>query len=139
MLSPGALISLTTDDPFPITLKETTTVLPSLPFPSQLPASALICSNDCCALGAANADAVNNNAASTTRIDFIFLSPCPAGRLFLLLPSHFFRVLCFHERLQVGQARLPEDAILLQPGINSSQWFWIELVKAVSALSMFIY
>jgi hypothetical protein len=51
----------------------------------------------------------------------------------------FFGVLGFYKRLQVGQTGLPEDAILLQPGIDRFQRFRIELVEAVSALAPFLH
>ena len=51
----------------------------------------------------------------------------------------FFGVLGFDKSLQVGQAGLPEDAILFQPGIHSFQRFRVELVKAVAAFPTFLH
>src|SRR5882724_4399919 len=81
MLSWGPVISLTTDDPLAITLKDTSTVFPSEVFPSQLPARFFSWSKDCCALVAANRDVVNTTrVVSNTRIDFILgFSPSPLG------------------------------------------------------------
>src|SRR5262249_20191668 len=42
----------------------------------------------------------------------------------------------FHKSLQVRQARLPEDPILLEPRIHRLQWLRIELIKAVTTLTV---
>ena len=51
----------------------------------------------------------------------------------------FFGYSGFDKSLQVGQAGLPEDPILFQPGIDSFQRFRIKLVKTVAAFAAFLY
>jgi hypothetical protein len=51
----------------------------------------------------------------------------------------FFSVFRFDEALKVGQAGLPKSAILLEPCVDSLEWFRIELIHAVSTFAMFIY
>jgi hypothetical protein len=47
------------------------------------------------------------------------------------------RVLRFYESLQVVEARCPEHAVLLDPGIDRAQGLRIELVYAMPALAVF--
>jgi len=56
-----------------------------------------------------------------------------------MIVRSFFRVLSFDKSLQVGQAGLPEDAILFQPGIHSFQRFRVELVKTVATFPTFLH
>ena len=51
----------------------------------------------------------------------------------------FFGVLSFDKSLQVGQAGLPKDAILFQPGIDSFQRFRVELIKTVATFPTFLH
>src|ERR1700722_20018792 len=66
--------------------------------------------------------------------------------LSLLLVSSWFgfarglrlaRVLGFDERFQVVEAGLPEDPVLLDPGIDGAQRFGIQLVNTIAAFTMF--
>ena len=68
---------------------------------------------------------------------FIFISPLLF--VFCTIVGGFLRVFSFDKSLQVGQAGLPEDAILFQPGIDSFQRFRIELVKAVATFASFLH
>ena len=47
------------------------------------------------------------------------------------------RVLRFYESLQVVEARCPEHAVLLDPGIDRAQGLRIELVYAMPAFAVF--
>jgi hypothetical protein len=49
----------------------------------------------------------------------------------------FFRVFGFDKGLQIGEAHLPESAVLVQPGIDGAERVGIELVNAVAALAVF--
>jgi hypothetical protein len=48
----------------------------------------------------------------------------------------FAFVLGFHKSFQIGKAGAPEDAVLLDPGIDCAQGIGIELVDAVTAFAV---
>ena len=48
-------------------------------------------------------------------------------------------VFCFHECFQAGEVSLPEDAIVLQPGVNFFQRPGIEIVPAVPSFAPLLY
>jgi hypothetical protein len=50
---------------------------------------------------------------------------------------HFPGVLGFYEGFQVRQTVAPEGAVLLDPGVDGTERFGIELVDAVAAFAMF--
>ena len=45
-------------------------------------------------------------------------------------------MLGFHKSFQIGKAGAPEDAVLLDPGIDCAQGIGIELVDAVAAFAV---
>ena len=48
----------------------------------------------------------------------------------------FASVFGFYKGFEVGQARAPETAVVLQPGVDGAQRFRIELVNAVASFAM---
>jgi hypothetical protein len=50
-----------------------------------------------------------------------------------------FRVLSFDECLEVVQASRPEYAVLLEPGIDGSKRFWIQLIHTMPPFAMLAY
>src|SRR5437867_12489731 len=48
-------------------------------------------------------------------------------------------VFCFHECFQAGEVSLPEDAIVLQPGVNFFQRLGIEIVPAEPSFAPLLY
>jgi hypothetical protein len=52
---------------------------------------------------------------------------------------HLERVLGFNISLQIGQACRPEAAVLLEPRVDGSQGFGIDLVDAVASLAMLVH
>jgi hypothetical protein len=51
----------------------------------------------------------------------------------------FLGVLGFDESFKVGEAELPEIAILIEPAIDGAQGFRIQLIDAMPALAVFAY
>src|ERR1700751_3018736 len=49
-----------------------------------------------------------------------------------------FRILGFDKGLQVGQARGPESAKLLEPGIDGAQGFRVQVIKGVASPTMLV-
>jgi hypothetical protein len=51
----------------------------------------------------------------------------------------FPRVFGFHECFQAGKAGAPETAVLFQPGVYGTERFWVQLVDAKAAFTVFAH
>jgi len=51
----------------------------------------------------------------------------------------FFGVLGFDKSLQVDQTGLPENAIMLQPGIDCLERLRVELIESMAAFAPFLH
>lgn len=48
----------------------------------------------------------------------------------------FLGIFRFDERLEIVEAHGPEAAVLLEPGVDSAQRFWIEVIDPMAPLAM---
>ena len=134
-----------TAEPPEVSRKVTCRGLPSEVFPSQVPVQRFELGEGFLGVGlgeaavAARATKSSGSDASGFGHD-VFLSQ------FFLFEFHglglreacgLAGVLGFDKGFQVGQAGAPEDAVLLDPGVDGAERFGIQLVDAVAAFAMF--
>jgi hypothetical protein len=49
----------------------------------------------------------------------------------------FFGVFGFNERFQIGEAKFPELAVLVEPSVDGAEWLGIQTIDAMTAFAMF--
>src|SRR5713101_4455945 len=140
IMSSPPLISLIKADPMEVVRKTTCTGLPVEALPSHEPESDLSCSKLFCASDAAKArvparaEVRTATIATAVRSAFISVPPKKSFVLGAMLTA-FLRVFGFHKRFQISETALPEDPVILQPGIHGLQGFRVELVQTMPAFA----
>src|ERR1700685_50317 len=150
---PWPWISLISADPSAVSRNVTSSGMPWLFFPCQVPERDLSWVKDFCASDWPKAAAEIKMASAATAIRtewvVIFIMECFLS-FFGVVKSQscsfglagelrFFFVFGFYKGFEAGQIRAPETAVVFEPGVNRAQRLWVELVDAVAAFAMLLH